>query len=213
MQQAVAYYRVSTQQQGKSGLGLEAQKEAVERFAAAEGFEVARDFVEVESGVDDDRPHLLAAMVEARRLRCPLLVNKLDRLGRDVNHLTGLWKFGRVQIIITELGLNAEPVLIEMMAVIAAQERRMISRRTKAALAAAKARGVKLGGYRHDGSNTKLPALERAEALRPVFVGLAGLSHRAAAKALNERGIKTATGKAWTAVQVIRVRERLADRQ
>ena len=110
MQQAVAYYRVSTQQQGKSGLGLEAQKEAVERFAAAEGFEVARDFVEVESGVDDDRPHLLAAMAEARRLRCPLLVNKLDRLGRDVNHLTGLWKFGRVQIIITELGLNAEPV-------------------------------------------------------------------------------------------------------
>jgi DNA invertase Pin-like site-specific DNA recombinase len=213
VQQAVAYYRVSTQQQGKSGLGLEAQKEAVERFAAAEGFEVARDFVEVESGVDDDRPHLLAAMAEARRLRCPLLVNKLDRLGRDVNHLTGLWKFGRVQIIITELGLNAEPVLIEMMAVIAAQERRMISRRTKAALAAAKARGVKLGGYRHDGSNTKLPALERAEALRPVFAELAGLSHRAAAKALNERGIKTATGKAWTAVQVIRVRERLADRQ
>ena len=124
MQQAVAYYRVSTQQQGKSGLGLEAQKEAVERFAAAEGFAVARDFVEVESGLEDDRPQLLAAMAEARQLRCPLLVNKLDRLGRDVNHLTGLWKFGRVQIIITELGLNAEPVLIEMMAVIAAQERR-----------------------------------------------------------------------------------------
>jgi len=85
--------------------------------------------------------------------------------------------------------------------------------RTKAALAAAKARGVKLGGYRHDGSNTKLPALERAEALRPVFAELASLSHRGVAKTLNERGIKTATGKAWTAVQVIRVRERLADRQ
>jgi hypothetical protein len=96
---SVAYYRVSTQQQGKSGLGLEAQKEAVERFAAAEGFEVANNYVEVESGADDDRPQLLAAMAEARRLHCPLLVNKLDRLSRDVNHLTGLWKFGRVQII------------------------------------------------------------------------------------------------------------------
>src|SRR5262245_28996511 len=97
----------------------------------------------------------------------------------------------------------------EIMAAVASQERRMISRRTKDALAAAEARGVKLGGYRHDGLNTKLPALKHAESLRETFAELAGLSHRAAAKALNVRGIPTATGKNWTAVQVTRVRERL----
>jgi DNA invertase Pin-like site-specific DNA recombinase len=210
VQQAVAYYRVSTQQQGKSGLGLEAQRGAVERFAKAEGFAVVQDFIEIESGANDERPQLLAAMAEARRLRCPLLVNKLDRLGRDVNHLTGLWKFGKVQIIITELGLNAEPVLIEMMAVIAAQERRMISRRTKAALAAAKARGVRLGGFRPNaGAASKAEALSRAEALRPIFEGLHDCSHRGAARALNERGVKTAQGDKWTAMQVMRVRRRL----
>jgi DNA invertase Pin-like site-specific DNA recombinase len=113
-----------------------------------------------------------------------------------------------VQIVIAELGMQAEPLVIEIMAAVASQERRMISRRTRDALAAAKARGVKLGGYRHDGLNTK-PALKHAESLRETFAELAGLSHRAAAKALNERGIKTATGKDWTAVQVTRVRERL----
>ena len=103
--------------------------------------------------------------------------------GRNANYIIISIGYGgtpsppaRPRIIITELGLNAEPVLIEMMAVIAAQERRMISRRTKAALAATKARGVKLGGYRHDGPNTKLPALERAAAPRPVFAELAALS-------------------------------------
>jgi DNA invertase Pin-like site-specific DNA recombinase len=131
------------------------------------------------------------------------------RLSRDTHFVTGLVKHGKVQIVIAELGMQAEPLVIEIMAAVASQERRMISRRTRDALAAAKARGVKLGGYRHDGLNTKLPALKHAESLRERFAELAGLSHRAAAKALNERGIKTATGKDWTAVQVTRVRERL----
>ena len=118
-------------------------------------------------------------------------------------------KHGKVQIVIAELGLNAEPFTIEIMAAVAAQERRLISRRTKDALAAAKARGVKLGGYRHDGSTAKAEALDRAEALRSTFVELADLSHRGVAKVLNERGIKTAQGAAWTAMQVARVRRRL----
>jgi DNA invertase Pin-like site-specific DNA recombinase len=209
VQQAIAYYRVSTERQGRSGLGLEAQQATVERFAAAEAFTLARSFVEIESGADDERPQLMAAMAEARRLRCPLMVAKLDRLSRDTHFITGLMKHGRVQIVIAELGLNAEPFTIEIMAAVAAQERRLISRRTKDALAAAKARGVKLGGYRHDGSTSKAEALDRAETLRSTFAELADLSHRATARALNERGIKTAEGKQWSAVQVMRVRRRL----
>ena len=210
MQQAVAYYRVSTERQGRSGLGLEAQQATVERFAAAEAFTLARSFVEIESGADDERPQLMAAMAEARRLRCPLMVAKLDRLSRDTHFVTGLMKHGKVQIVIAELGLNAEPFTIEIMAAVAAQERRLISRRTKDALAAAKARGVKLGGYRHDGSTSKAEALDRAEALRSTFDKQRDLSHRGLAKVLNERGIKTAEGSAWSAVQVMRVRRRLA---
>jgi DNA invertase Pin-like site-specific DNA recombinase len=182
----------------------------VERFAAAEAFTLARSFVEIESGADDERPQLMAAMAEARRLRCPLMVAKLDRLSRDTHFITGLMKHGKVQIVIAELGLNAEPFTIEIMAAIAAQERRLISRRTKDALAAAKARGVKLGGYRHDGSTSKAEALDRAEVLRSTFDEQRNLSHHGLAKVLNERGIKTAEGSAWSAVQVMRVRRRLA---
>jgi DNA invertase Pin-like site-specific DNA recombinase len=87
VQQGIAYYRVSTERQGRSGLGLEAQQATVERFAAQEGFMLARSFIEVESGGDDDRPELLAAMAEARRLRCPLMVAKLDRLSRDTHFI------------------------------------------------------------------------------------------------------------------------------
>src|SRR4029077_17176460 len=136
------------------GLGLEAQQATVERFAAQEAFTVARSFIEIESGGNDERrgargavavaragndgrPELLAAMAEARRLRCPLMVAKLDRLSRDTHFVTGLLKHGKVQIVIAELGLNAEPFTIEIMAAVAAQERRLISRRTKDALAAA----------------------------------------------------------------------------
>ena len=133
---------------------------------------------------------------------------KLDRLSRDVAYIAGLMK-SKVPFIVTELGADTDPFLLHIYAALAEKERAMISRRTKDALAAAKARGVKLGGYRHDGSTSKTEALERAEALRPVLAELAALSHNAAAKALNERGITTAQGKPWTAMQVSRVRARL----
>src|SRR5262249_10253901 len=105
----------------------------------------------------------------------------------------------------------AEPFTIEIMAAVAAQERRLISRRTKDALAAAKARGVKLGGYRHEGSTSRTAALDRAEALRPTFAELADLSRPGVAQVLNGRARKADVCGAWSAVQVMRVRKRLGE--
>ena len=115
----------------------------------------------------------------------------------------------RVPFIVAELGADTDPFLLHIYAALAEKERALISRRTKDALAAAKARGVVIGGLRDKGRELQAEARDRAEALREIFTELAGLSHRSAAKTLNERGIKTAAGKSWTAVQVTRVRERL----
>ena len=208
MKQAVGYIRVSTARQGRSGLGLEAQQAALARFAEAEGFSLLQTFTETESGADDDRPELNAAIEQAGKAKAPVIVAKLDRLSRDVHYISGLMKH-RVAFIVAELGPDTDPFLLHIYAALAEKERALISRRTRDALQAAKARGVKLGGYRHDGSTSKTEALERAEALRPVFEEVAALSHRAVAKVLNERGITTAQGKPWTAMQVLRVRARL----
>ena len=211
MREAIGYIRVSTARQERSGLGLEAQRAAISRFAEAEAFNLVETFTETESGADDDRPGLNAAIERARKAKAPIICAKLDRLSRDVHYISGLMKH-RVPFIVAELGAETDPFLLHIYAALAEKERALISRRTKDALAAAKARGVVIGGLRDKGIELQAEALERA-ALRPMFAELAGLSHRAAAKALNERGLKTATGKAWTAVQVIRVRERLTDRQ
>jgi DNA invertase Pin-like site-specific DNA recombinase len=133
-------------------------------------------------------------------------VAKLDRLSRDVHYISGLMKH-RVPFIVTELGADTDPFLLHIYAALAEKERQMISRRTKDALAAARARGVILGGMRE--KSLELQAEARAEELRSVFVELIGLSHRAAARTLNERGLKTATGKPWSPVTVTRVRQRL----
>jgi DNA invertase Pin-like site-specific DNA recombinase len=143
----IGYVRVSTSQQG-SGLGLEAQKQALERFSEAEGFTLARIFVEVETGKGSDalerRPQLAAALSEARRQRCSVAVAKLDRLSRDVHFISGLMAH-RVPFIVAELGPKVDPFILHLFAALAEKERTMISTRTKAALAAAKARGVALG--------------------------------------------------------------------
>jgi DNA invertase Pin-like site-specific DNA recombinase len=145
----VGYIRVSTSQQGRSGLGIEAQREALERFAAAEGFTLGRIFVEVETGKGADaldrRPQLAAALGEARRQRCAVAVAKLDRLSRDVHFISGLMAH-RVPFVVAELGPDVDPFILHLFAAFAEKERAMISARTKAALAAAKARGVALGG-------------------------------------------------------------------
>ena len=208
MRSAVGYVRVSTGKQERSGLGLEAQQAALIKFAEAEGFALVETMVETESGKTDDRPKLMAALDLARKHKGPVIVAKLDRLSRDVHYISGLMKH-KVPFIVTELGADTDPFLLHIYAALAEKERALISRRTKDALAAAKARGVVIGGLRDKGRELQAEAEARAEALRPVFAELASLSHRAAANALNERGIKTATGKAWTAMQVIRVRDRL----
>ena len=145
---AVAYYRVSTKQQHRSGLGIEAQRAAVTRFAEAEGLTIIGEFVEAETGKGADaldrRPQLAAALAMAKSAKCCVVVSKLDRLSRDVAFVSGLMA-QRVPFIVAELGRDADPFMLHLYAALAEKERRLISERTKAALAAKKAQGARLG--------------------------------------------------------------------
>ena len=212
VRKAIGYIRVSTSKQGRSGLGLEAQQEALQRFAEAEGFAFAETFIEVESGKhgDDHRPELARALERARKAKAPIIIAKLDRLSRDVHFISGLMKH-RVPFIVTELGVDTDPFMLHIYAALAEKERRMISERTKAALRAAKARGVVLGGMTAKSLEHQRQARKRAEQLRDVFAKLSDLSARKAAETLNARNIPTPEGGKWYATQVIRVRKRLAD--
>ena len=212
MKQIIAYTRVSTQKQGVSGLGLEAQRDAIVRFAKAEGCMIAGAFTEVETGKGADaldrRPQLAAAIKAARKLGVPVVVSKLDRLSRDVHFISGLMAH-KVPFIVTELGADTDPFMLHIYAALAEKERRLISERTKAGLAAAKRRGVKLGGSNAQSELAAKGARERAEQLRPVFTELADLSAHQAAAELNRRKIASATGGKWYPMTVIRLRERL----
>jgi DNA invertase Pin-like site-specific DNA recombinase len=214
---AIAYIRVSKASQGRSGLGLEAQKVAITRFAAAEGFEIARTFTEVETGKGADalekRPQLAAALGAAKTVKavyadpCPVIVAKLDRLSRDVHFISGLMSQG-VPFIVCDIGLNADPFMLHIYAALAEKERTLISERTKVALAAAKKRGTVLG-------SPTSPALLRdradvfAESLRTIVAPMIELSSRRIALELNDRGIVTATGGAWSSMTVLRLLDRL----
>lgn len=212
MKQAYAYIRVSTQKQGKSGLGLDAQKALIQRFVDQEGFEILDTFEEWQSGKDDDqkRPKLNAALEAARKAKVPVIVAKLDRLSRDVHFISGLMT-RKVSFIVADLGADTDPFMLHIYAALAEKERRMISDRTKQALASVKAtKGRKLGGLRDYGRNLQVDAVERARALAPVFEELAGRSAREIARILNDRNIATPTGKLWSAMTVIRARDRLA---
>jgi DNA invertase Pin-like site-specific DNA recombinase len=212
---AVAYTRVSTASQGRSGLGLEAQQAALARFAEAEGYAFAESFSEVETGKGSDaldrRPQLNAAITAARRLGkgTPIIVAKLDRLSRDVHFISGLMSH-RTPFIVTELGADADPFMLHLYAALAEKERRLISQRTRDALAAKKAQGVKLGGLNAKGVRNRDEAKARAEALRPVLAELSSLSANAIAVELNKRGVETPAGARWHAGSVIRVQRRLA---
>jgi DNA invertase Pin-like site-specific DNA recombinase len=207
----ISYARVSTVQQGKSGLGLEAQQKAIRRFADGNGMQVTAEFVEIETGKGADalerRPQLAAALKAAKKAKCAVVVSKLDRLSRDVHFITGLMVH-KVPFIVAELGPNVDPFTLHIYAALAQQERRMIADRTRAGLAAAKARGVKLGNPSLAAANRNAAA-ERADALRHVFAELADLSTRAAATELERRNVPTPTGAPWNAMAVLRVRERL----
>jgi DNA invertase Pin-like site-specific DNA recombinase len=211
MKRAIVYIRVSTQKQGKSGLGLEAQQTIIERFTNQEGFEIAQTFTEVQSGKDDDarRPQLKAALEAARKAKAPVIVAKLDRLSRDVHFISGMMK-ERVSFIVADLGADTDPFMLHIYAALAEKERRMISQRTKDALAEAKANGKQLGGLRDHGRDLKQAAIERAKALEPLFAELAGKSAREIARVLNERSEPTPTGRPWSAMTVIRAQKRLA---
>jgi DNA invertase Pin-like site-specific DNA recombinase len=165
MTSMISYLRVSTTQQGKSGLGLEAQRATIAQFAAAEGLE----FVEVETGKGSDalerRPQLRQALAVAKKLKCAVVVAKLDRLARDVSFIAGLMT-NKVPFIVTSLGRNADPFMLHIYAALAEQEHTLISQRTKAALAAAKARGVKLGNPNLDAIRGSGGEAGKAEAER-----------------------------------------------
>src|SRR5215471_8286223 len=139
----VSYYRVSTAQQGASGLGLEAQREAVSRHVAAAGGVLVEEFTEIESGKKNDRPQIAAALAMCRVRRATLIIAKLDRLARNVAFISSLMDSG-VDFVACD-NPHATRLTIHILAAVAEHEREMISARTKAALAAAKARGVKLG--------------------------------------------------------------------
>jgi DNA invertase Pin-like site-specific DNA recombinase len=206
----IIYLRVSTDRQGRSGLGLQAQREALSRFAAAEGFKIVCEFVEIETGKGADalerRPQLAAALGAARRLKCYVAVAKLDRLSRDVHFISGPMVH-RVPFLVAELGPDVDPFLLHLYAALAEKERRLISHRTKAALAAAKARGMKLGNPRlaataHAAACTanRMLADRRAVSILPIIRAIqnAGANTlQALADALNARGVATARGGRW----------------
>ena len=210
---AVAYTRVSTASQGRSGLGLEAQQAAIARFAEAEGFDLIETFTEIETGKGADaldrRPQLAEALKTARKHKAPIIVAKLDRLSRDVHFISGLMTH-RTPFIVAELGADADPFMLHLYAALAEKERRLISQRTKDALAAKKAQGVKLGGLNAKGIANRDEAKARAEALRPILAELSGLSARAIAAELNKRNAPTPNGGPWHSMTVIRVQRRLA---
>jgi|SRR5882672_14032 len=208
---AIAYIRVSKASQGRSGLGLEAQQSAIERFCAAEGFEVTRQFVEVETGKGADalerRPQLAAALVAARKAQGPVIVAKLDRLSRDVAFIAGLMA-QKVPFIVAELGADCDPFMLHIYAALAEKERCMISQRTIAALAAAKARGKVLGNAKQAAANRD-DADAFAESIRDQVMPVINLSSRRIASYLNDQGVMSPTGKPWQSANVLRLVERL----
>jgi DNA invertase Pin-like site-specific DNA recombinase len=183
----------------------------IKRFAAQEGFQIADTFTEVETAKGDSlarRPKLAAALKGPAR-SAPVIVAKLDRLSRDVHFISGLMA-ERVPFIVAELGADTDPFMLHIYAALAEKERQLISQRTKDGLAAAKRRGVKLGGRNAQSDKTAAEAARRAEQLRSIMAELAGLSANQAAAELNQRKVPTASGGQWFATQVIRLRQRLS---
>ena len=217
----VAYYRVSTQKQGRSGLGLDAQKADVAQHVRRNGGKVVAEFREVESGKRADRPQLALALERCKLTRAVLVVAKLDRLTRDTGFLAKLRDSG-VDFVAVD-NPHATPLTVTILIAVAEEERRLASVRTKAALQAAKARGVKLGnpnGAQAFGARSRAGAVEalkaKADSFAQSLAGIvrplleAGLSLRKVAERLNAEGIVTAQGKAWQANSVKRLADRLA---
>ncbi len=222
MKPVISYIRVSTQKQGRSGLGASAQREAIARFAEIEGYTIAAEHVEVETGKGADaidrRPELAAALAQAKKLRCPVLVAKLDRLSRDVAFISGLMA-SKVPFIVAELGADADPFMLHLYAALAEKERALISQRTVAALAAKKSAGARLGNRTNPGEAAAIGrqrlverADQHAEKVLPILRHLVkadGLTTlTAAAEALNQRGIRSPRGGQYYASSVLNLLRR-----
>jgi len=222
MKRIITYSRVSTQRQGASGLGLAAQTERMTSFCTPQGFHIEAAYTEVETGKGadalDQRPQLKAALDHAKKLGCPILVAKLDRLSRDVAFISGLM-VRKVPFIVAELGPDVDSFMLHVYAALAEKERSMISERTRAALQAKKAQGVKLG------NRSSLPTAQQIgnevqSAMATRFAANVGpvireimssgvRSLKGIADALNSRGIHTARGGQWHAATVRNILGRL----
>jgi DNA invertase Pin-like site-specific DNA recombinase len=205
----IAYYRVSTDKQGQSGLGLEAQRRAVMNYLNGGTWKLIGEFTEVETGKHSDRPQLGAAQAACKKFKARLVIAKLDRLSRNVAFIANLLEAGTD--FVAADNPHANKSMLQMMAVFAEMERDAISKRTKEALSAAKARGVKLGNPRLAEAIEATNAARIAAAdsfaanVRPIIkeIQASGVSSlRGIAKALMARGINTARGGEWSAVQV-----------
>jgi DNA invertase Pin-like site-specific DNA recombinase len=210
----VAYYRVSPDRQGRSGLGLDAQREAVRRHLASAGAALAAEFVEIESGKRNKRPELQKALLACRRHKARLIIAKLDRLSRNVAFIAAMMDSG-VEFVACD-NPHATRLTLHILAAVAEHEREMIAARTKAALQAAKARGVRLGRNGADclAPANKAAAIERARTLEPILQGFvdAGMSARQVAAELTARGIRPARGGRWHPQTVMRLLRRTAGR-
>lgn len=216
----ISYLRVSTDKQGKSGLGLDAQREAIARYLNGGNWKLIGEYVEVESGKRSDRPKLAEALKHAKRTGATLVIAKLDRLARNVAFVSNLMESGADFVAVDNP--HANRLTIHILAAVAEDEARRISERTRAALAAARTRGVKLGGLRGDGAHLrghhdsglaaiKANAAERARDLQPVLseVRANGVtSARGIAAELNRRGILTPRRGEWHAASVSRLLKR-----
>ena len=200
MPEFVAYYRVSTDRQGESGLGLEAQRSAVARFI--QGASLLGEFQEIESGKNHtNRPQLTAALVMCRTSRATLVIAKLDRLARDVHFISGLMKAG-VDFVAVDMP-QANKLTVHILAAVAEHEREAISQRTKAALQAAKARGTKLGNPRWQESIVRARTARNPVPVSPTIVATIaerraqGVTLRKIAEHLNKMGVRTPRGNRW----------------
>ena len=214
---AIAYYRVSTQKQGGSGLGLEAQRAAVQRYAAANGLAIAQEFTEVETGTNKRaRVAIHQALAAAKEAGAVLLIAKLDRLARNVHFISGLMESG-VRFVAVDMP-QVTNLTLHILAAVAEEEAKMISQRTRAALAAAKARGVSLGNpenLTHEAQLTGAAANREAAALAyrklagyVVLLREQGLSYAMIADKLNAEGHRTRQGKEFRAMTVKRIVDR-----
>ena len=223
----ISYLRVSTKKQGISGLGLEAQRETVSTYLNGGSWQLVAELVEVESGGKNDRPKLAEALLLCRLHGATLIVAKLDRLARNAHFLMGLQNAG-VDFVAADMP-DANRMTVGILACVAEGESKMTSLRTKAALAAAKANGVKLGAYHKDDKTVFIgrtgttadatkardahvaKANAKAADLAPLLASMADLSHSEVARRLTADGILSPRGKAafWTPMAVSRLRAKL----